>query len=279
MNFIKLDYFTLLSPEPLQIPGVGSIVSPTLRDIQRINYNMYQSYLDVFLTDISLYYEFIDKSGEAYLSHMSNIEKNIVLDVKREYENLSDAEKHSISFFNIAIIDPIYRSRLLSAFDFFIRENVVWSEENKVIFIFKDDNYEKTKPIGVIHGENYEAIADIILQKSGVNKPDEYGDGLKTKNKAALKILDKLKNASKKNKVKQQGDKRLALPNIISSLAAHSKSLNIINIWDVTVYQLYDQFARQQFDDAYNINASQVAAWGDKNNKFDALSWATLKDD
>lgn len=279
MNFIKLDYFTLLSPEPLQISGVGSIVSPTLREIQRINYNVYQSYLDVLLTNISIYYEFINSKGNMYLSHIDAESREVMIAIKKKYETLSEEEKHSVSFFNIAVVDPIYRERLLSAFNFFIKEDVVWSEEDSAMLVLKSVGEDKSEPVGVIYGENYEAIADIILQKSGINKSDEYGDGLKTKNKAALKILNKLKSASKKGKGKQTGDKRLALPNIISSLAAHSKSLNMINIWDLTVYQLYDQFSRQQFDDMYNINASQVAAWGDKDKKFDALSWATLKED
>lgn len=42
---IKLDYFTLLSPQPVYIPQTGNIRCPTLRDISIISYNTYMMYV------------------------------------------------------------------------------------------------------------------------------------------------------------------------------------------------------------------------------------------
>ena len=202
----------------------------------------------------------------------------MLLSIKAEYTKSSKEELVQFSFFNILAIDPIYRKKVLLALNFFIKEKIVWSEQNKVMLVYNTDNVEDNSvPVGAIYGENYETIVDIILQKCGINRLDTDSDNLKVKNKAASKILSKLKNIAKKEKNTKE-DKRLSLPNIISSLASHSKSLNIINIWDLTVYQLYDQFFRQQIDDSYNITSSQVAAWGDKDNKFDPLFWASLKE-
>lgn len=63
------------------------------------------------------------------------------------------------------------------------------------------------------------------------------------------------------------------MPNIISALAAHHNSLNIINIWDLTVYQLNDQFKRQRYIDYYHILSRSVSIWGDKDSKFDDSLW------
>lgn len=65
----------------------------------------------------------------------------------------------------------------------------------------------------------------------------------------------------------------MTLPNVISSVAAKSLNLNIYNIWDITLFQLYDQFYRLQNNDAHSINSMRVAAWGDKKNTFDYALW------
>lgn len=71
----------------------------------------------------------------------------------------------------------------------------------------------------------------------------------------------------------------MELPNIISSISSHHNSLNIINVWDLTVYQLYDQFNRQRLGDSFNIQSMSVAAWGDSDGKFDETVWFSLIND
>ena len=79
----------------------------------------------------------------------------------------------------------------------------------------------------------------------------------------------------KENEKKTRGknNANLSIPNIISSVAAKSASLNINSIWDITLFQLYDQFNRLQNNDAYSINSMRVAAWGDEKKTFDYALW------
>lgn len=48
---MNLSYFDLLSPAPVQLSGIGGIVSPKLREISAIGYNTYQFYLSVLQMD------------------------------------------------------------------------------------------------------------------------------------------------------------------------------------------------------------------------------------
>ena len=75
---------------------------------------------------------------------------------------------------------------------------------------------------------------------------------------------------------KKKNDEKLDIANIISSLSSHHSTLNIVNIWDITVYQLYDQFCKTQINDSYRLLSSRVAFWGDKENKFDTTMWLSL---
>jgi hypothetical protein len=65
----------------------------------------------------------------------------------------------------------------------------------------------------------------------------------------------------------------MLLPNIISSVASKNSGLNIINIWDATLFQLYDQFEKKQNDDTHYMNSVRVAVWGDEKKQFDPTLW------
>ena len=57
---------------------------------------------------------------------------------------------------------------------------------------------------------------------------------------------------------------------MVSALAVQHNSLNLSNIWDLTVYQLYDQFFRQNNKNQLDIHAMNYAGWG---GEFDPTSW------
>ena len=44
----------------------------------------------------------------------------------------------------------------------------------------------------------------------------------------------------------------------------------MINVWDLTVYQLYDQFLRQSYLNQVQIHAMNYAGWG---GEFDPNDW------
>lgn len=59
-------------------------------------------------------------------------------------------------------------------------------------------------------------------------------------------------------------DKNMELGNIISAVANKSHSLHIMNIWDLTIFQLWDCFSRLSNNSIYDIQSMSVAAWGIK---------------
>ena len=61
---LKLSYFELLSPDPIQIQQVGGILSPTLRSISKIGINTYQYYLTILLMDLKTYFTMIQQEEQ-----------------------------------------------------------------------------------------------------------------------------------------------------------------------------------------------------------------------
>lgn len=244
---MNLSYFELLSPHPVYIKNVGRIISPTLKDISYIGYDIYQYYLSILAMDL-----------ERYLSDIDMIEK---------YNLLTDEEKSKISIYDMLILNKESLKLLLSILNFFIIEDVFYSSDNHSFIIKKNNDV-----IGNITRDNYSQICDLICQlnciKSKVNE-----DLSKIKSKKALEIMKKLQKGKSEKSKQSILDKNMELGNIISAVANKSQTLNILNIWDLTIFQLYDCFSRLSNNNIYDIQSISVAVWGDKDNHFDATSW------
>lgn len=217
---MNLEYFDLLSPDPVRIQNVGGILSPKLKDISSIGYKTYQYYLAVLQMDF----------------------------------DLLTAEKDSISL-------------LEASLNFFIREDVAYCAEDGAFL-----TSENGQITGIITKEIYPEICNLIFQRNCIN-PHLEEDLSKVKSKKAREIMQKLKKGREEKARYTKADKNMELGNILSAVANKSLSLNIINIWELTVYQVWDCFSRLTNNSIYAIQSMSVAAWGNKDNHFDAASW------
>lgn len=77
----------------------------------------------------------------------------------------------------------------------------------------------------------------------------------------------------KKAKEQAGGGKHQSMANIISSVAAFCPNMNYVQIWDLTVYELYDLFSRLNIIDQYNISSTSVSVWGDEKKQFKFGVW------
>ena len=116
-------------------------------------------------------------------------------------------------------------------------------------------------------------MCELILQRQCCSVSHELEDASKAKNKKALQILNKLKDGAKQASYSAKQNQDHEFPNLISALAAKSNNLNIVNIWNITVFQFHDQFKRQQLNAVYDFQSTTASVWGTKENKFDLNQW------
>ena len=103
---------------------------------------------------------------------------------------------------------------------------------------------------------------------------------VKNKNKV-MQLMEKMKKGQKqldKTREKKREEKGVAsdteLANIISCVAAKNHNgLNMINIWDMTIYNLYEQFKLIRENNIHDAETLSVFVWGDESNKFDIDGW------
>lgn len=250
---MQFSYFELLSPNPIYIKNAGGIISPKLKDISSIGFNTYQYYLSILLMNLKEYFTMIKKT--------------------KEYEALSENDKSQFNIYDLLTMNEQSTALLENILNFFIKEAVAYSPKNRNFLI-----YDNEKIVGAVTKENYSQICDLIFQRNCI-KSDYKEDLSKVKSKKALEIMKKLQKGRNEKAKHNKADKNMELGNIISAVANKSQSLNILNIWELTVFQVWDCFLRLSNNSIYNIQSMSVAAWGNKDNYFDANAWYKRIDD
>lgn len=248
---LKLHYFDLISPDPIPIQNIGHLFSPTLRQISEIGINMYNYYLSIVLMTPKMFFAMLKQ--------------------QEQFDSLSDEEKDALNIFDLFISNEDTQELLRKIIDFFIIEDVIFYEPNNCFIVTKDISKLQENIVGIINRENYNQICNLICQLNNI-KSEQDEDLSKAKGKA-LEILKKIQKGRTEKQKNNKSDKKMELGNVISAVANKHSSLNIINIWNLTVCQLWDTFARLTNNSIYDIQSMSVAAWGDKENHFDSTAW------
>lgn len=245
---MKLDYFDLISPDPIWLDGVGYIKCPTLREISRLKYktNEYSQYLGILQINMDKY---LDVAGNEYAKQLYESDK-------------------SVEIYDILILDEKLRGMLHNAFSFFICSDVYYVEKDKTFYITEKDENGELVIIGLINRLNYSDVCDCIMQMNFIKienlEEEKFGSD------KARKIAEKIKNFRLTKAKKNTSDKDMNLGNLISSLASRQNGLNIIDIWDMTIFQFYDQFHKQNYNNSIDIRSMNYAFMG---GEFDLTEW------
>lgn len=255
---MRLDYGTILCPEPITL-SIGTLRNPTLREIAKLKFDKFG------------YYESLIKmSPETFYTKVKGD------DGKAYWESLTEEEQNKLTLYDVIMKEEPLTKLFLEIFDFFFVEPVILKEG---FFILLKEDIEDKEAVdtdnirGVIAKENLPQVLDLIQQICCVYEKEEDIDNMKFKNSLARRLHEKMLKANKKNSENKKADINLSLPNIISSVSNKHPSLNPINIWDLTVFQLLDAFNRTQINTIYDIDSTRVSVWGDEKKTFDASLW------
>lgn len=254
---MKIGHGEQLSPLPIRL-SIGKIRKPRLIDIASITFDQF-----------SFYEVFLKLTPESYYGNIKG-EKG-----KEYWGSLSDEQKANIDMFDIITQDKSLCNLYLDIFNFFFVEDVIYKED---VFVVLKRGDEPTAELdgsavqGIIFWKNFKEILEIIQQVCCIyDDSNDEVDESKFKNKTARKLFEKMKKA--KQKEKKKADKDMELSNVISAVSNRHPTINPINIWELTIYQLYDSFSRLQVNEIYDLNSTSISVWGDKERKFDTSLW------
>lgn len=247
---MNLNYFDLLSPSPIKLKDIGSIKAVKLKEIDAIGYSNYEIYLGMLSMTPQRYY---NQTGQS-----------------EYFDSLDTEQKLSIHLFDLIAADEQLVGLIELALGFFFVDYVRYSSKQQVFLTFngsKDAN-DNLIVTGVINRNVWSEVCDIIMQRNFIqNNIEDYSN---VKSSKAKKILEKLMAGRKKkqeNAAKTNPD--VEFGNVISVVASLSVNTNLIDIWDFTVYQLWDSYMRLKINVMFDIQKTSVSVWGDKDKHFD----------
>lgn len=247
---MKLSYFELLSYEPILL-SIGSLKKPKLKDISELSYHKFMLFEFLLIMTPKLYYTKLlnKKNGEEI------------------WNSFTQSQKEQLNLYQLILDDNDLKELYLEMFKFFFIESVSIYEN---YFVITKKYQNSNKIIGTISSDNLEEILEILQQICCIYTQEEPKEE-KYKNKLAEKLDKQLKEAAEKNNNTKNKDYDKA--NIISAVCNKHPSLNYTNIWDITIFQLYDAFKRLKLNSVYEINATSVSVWGDENKEFNSSLW------
>lgn len=220
-----------MSSDPIPIKGVGHIKIPTVRQVRdmQMQYNTYINLLDMDSEDLL--------ENSLFSIDTSNSKDDSVFNLILKNQTLVEFYLEALSFFFIEHIReiPDYKSWVLV------------DEQNNLV--------------GIINNDNFDMVRDIILQSNCISHSSHITP--KFKNEKAKAIFEKI--AQKKKEAKKQGKQnQIGLGNIVSYLCSQNCGYTFFNIWDLTIYQLFDQFFRQNIKVQTDIYGIRWAAFGEQ---------------
>lgn len=255
---MKLDYGTLLNPTPIKL-SIGTLRKHTLREISTLSFdrfNLYEALLKI--NPESYYTKMCGEEGKAY------------------WGSLKEDARDTMTMYDLILENDSVCVLYTELLNFFFEEFVIFKEGFFILLNQEVDLKEEIAPEsirGVINDSTFKQVLDLIQQICCIYEEEETMDGLKFKNNAARKIYEKILKGQKEKKARKKADVNFSLPNIISAVSNSHQTINPINVWDLTMFQLLDSFNRLQVNKVYDIDARRVSVWGDEKKTFNIALW------
>lgn len=262
---MRFDYGTQLSPHPIVL-SIGTLVKPKLKDIADSTKGMSFDKFNYFEVLIKM-------TPETFYTKIKGDEG------KQYWGSLSEDERDNLTLYKVVTNDKQLLKSFIEIFNFFFAEKVIFKEG---YFVLLDKSIQNSNDItlksekeicGVISEDIFLQVLNAIQQICCIADKEDNVDETKFKNKLARKLYYKMRSAAKKEFEEKKGDINFTLPNIISSVSNRHPTINPINVWEMTIFQLHDSFNRLRINSMFDIDSTRVSVWGDEKKTFDAALW------
>lgn len=246
---MKFEYGDLISGDSIPVKGIAHFRSPRLRELkptEGIGDWTYNFYLNILLWVKSDFVRFLRMIGG------------------KSYRLLDENQK--LETFDVATFADSTCGLLREAMAFFIDEDLIWDKGKHIYTCISRKTGEQ---VGQINRDNFEEVRDMMLQMNYI-RVGGTKNPLRHSSKKAQILWEKAQEYLKDGKGRRP-DKRMDIGNVISKLCAASNTYNLLNIYDLTVFQLYDQFFQLGYLRAAGLSERIYCNHGGKD--FQAEAW------
>lgn len=232
----------LLAGLPIEIDGLGQLRQLTAKTVVSMNESYYNQLLSTLLFD------------------KSNIEQ---LDEDQERSNFE-------ILVAICYHDQDFRKVFLDALELFFGEKAGFFANEEYAFFYLGEIKEQR----YIVAETLETIQKLLRKMNNLpekKEEEDYTPG----NEKARKFMEQLKKRRAKRPPKKE---TMNLHSIISGLAWKQNGMNIVDIWNLTLYQIYDGYFRTENIDNYSnvVRGIYAGTINGKDIDLSKINWANI---
>lgn len=246
MPDINIEYDDLLSGDYILINNVGHFRSPKLKEMNPsegigwFRYNLYLFYLKCGREQLAKFLRSLGDSEDAQeLSNGMGVYSFVI-----GFEPMRDAYREALEFFSM--------------------ESITYNEDYRC-FILQD---EHKNAVGFINEENFDYVRSIILLLNYISR-DKTNVDTKHSSKESEARWEAVQAYLAQKEQQGKSDESMSIGNMISKLCIISNSYNLLNVYDLTVFQLYDQFFQACYLRGINFTESIVSNHGSKDFKYE----------
>ena len=261
---IKLSYFDLISMSPYRINGVGSVRAITFRDIDNLPLKLetYKVFTSVLSFTKDTFIEYTKMSPEQ-------------VDLLNEQFKKYDLKP---TVYDYILTNELIRNNLFLSLDFFFVENVGFDTKNGTFILYTDKENPDESKVGLVTRDNFKDVFSVILQRCSLyDDSEEDCDDMVFRDEATRRKWMKQRKGAKERKKSKDSLNLIKydLGNIISAICAEGIGITTLNVWDMTVYNGYDQFQRIRNNRVDKLVSRSISIWGDKKGEYDFDNWLT----
>lgn len=241
----KIPYEDLLSGDYIPVSRIGHIRSPKIKDMwptSGIGWLQYNLYI------------YMMRSDAAMLAALSKDEI--------EYDDVYD----------VITSCEVVRTLFVKALSFFMLESVIYDESHQAFLTFvesdneSDDPSQKLSLVGIINSENIDSLRASVLLANYIS-PTKANVDIEFASEKAREMWERAQKYNAQQAPKAE-DPAMSLGNIVSKLCTIHPSYNLLNVFDLTVFQLYDAFFQSCYMRSIEFSESIVANHGSKEFKY-----------
>jgi len=149
----------------------------------------------------------------------------------------------------------------------FVKMGILYEDENKDMVVDNDSlNLCDDKDLTIINRDNFDDIIEVIKLHNFLAKPvekDEVANPADDETKRLIEDMERNRKrveSKKKAQSESDGNNQGDISDIISAVSSKSNSINKLNIWDLTLYQVYDEYTRLELIDSYDFSIRAIMA-------------------
>lgn len=239
-------------------------------------YTMKEIVNDIGYTNYMAHAQTLSLTVEDFIKNITDIEMRMDFEVKK-------SELKPFDFFADIFGSQMLESMIKSLSVFLRTDDIILIEQGVLAvnfvkngFMYFDDegvlktNSEKIDKASedellFINRDIFDQIVEAIKYQNYLKKIEVTEREYNPADESARLLMEQMKQnqkriEEKKKKEVEESDDEIDIGDIVSAISSKSHSLNKMNIWDLTLFQLYDEYSRLEIIDSYKFSIQAMMA-------------------